>query len=75
MQHHAKHLAEQLKTCLDDLGMADNIRDRSVFLSKTLHIPKQQAWAILEGHVVPDADLLKTMSQELEMDLSEFYKK
>jgi hypothetical protein len=70
----AKHLADQLNLVLNDLGAPNNIRDRSVILSKMLHITKQQAWGLLEGHVVPDEDLLHQISVELEIDVS-FLKK
>lgn len=55
--------------------MEDNIRERSLFLSKTLHIPKQQAWAILEGHLIPEQNILKMIAKELDIDLSKFLEK
>lgn len=68
MQQSAKQFADQLNKCLDDLGLPINMRERSVALSKMLHIPKQQAWALLEGHIFPDNDLLQEISNELEID-------
>lgn len=67
MQQSAKHFAEQLNKTLDDLGMPSNTRERAAILSKMLHIPKQQAWSFVEGHAVPDGDLLQKMASELEV--------
>jgi len=69
VQQSAKYFAEQLNKTLDDLGMPISTRERSVILSKMLHIPKQQAWGFLEGHMLPDSALLHKMAVELEMDL------
>lgn len=60
--------AQRLNSCLDDLGAPINVRERAVILSKMTHIPKQQAWSFLEGHQVPDADLLHKLAQEFEVD-------
>lgn len=67
MQQSAKHFAEQLNKALDELGVPTNTRERSAILGKMLHIPKQQAWGFIEGHVIPDEELLRTMSAELEV--------
>lgn len=72
MQQIAKQFADELNKTLDDLGTPVHIRERAIILSKMLQIPKQQAWALLEGHLVPDDELLKKMSTELELDVSPF---
>ena len=74
MQKSAKHFSEQLNKCLDDLGMPAGIRERAILLSKMLNIPKQQAWGLLEGHILPDELTLKQITTELEVDNSYFYK-
>lgn len=67
VQPSAKHFAEHLNKTLDDLGMPANTRERASILSKMLHIPKQQAWSLVEGQVLPDDDLLQIMATELEV--------
>ncbi len=69
-QQSAKRFAEALNRGLDEIGAPIHIRERSVILSKMLHIPKQQAWALLEGHIFPDNDLLQQIASELEIDLN-----
>jgi len=34
-----------------------------------LDIPKQQAWSILEGHILPEHSLLQRIAVEFEVDL------
>lgn len=68
MLEKAKRFSEQLSKGLDDLGMPIHIRERSSMLSKMLHIPKQQAWGLLEGHLMPDEALLDKIATELEVD-------
>lgn len=66
---HAKRLADQVNKTLNDLGVPINTRERAVILSKMLDIPKQQAWTILEGQILPDDNTLKKISSELEIDI------
>lgn len=73
MQTNAKYFSEKLNKGLDDLGVPTG-RERSVILGKMLHIPKQQAWSLLEGHVYPDENLLEQIASELEVDTSYFHK-
>lgn len=68
MAHSAKKFSEALNHHLDEINAPINIRERSIILSKMLHIPKQQAWALLEGHVLPDDNLLQKIITELELD-------
>lgn len=68
LQQSAKVFSEKLNKCLDELGTPTNIRERTSILSKMLHIPKQQAWALLEGHLYPDKILLHEIITELEVD-------
>lgn len=72
MQQTAKQFAEKLNQILDDLGLPNNTRERSVIFSKMVNIPKQQAWALLEGQIIPDKDLLQTIATELDIDLDWF---
>jgi hypothetical protein len=69
-QQSAKGFAEALNKSLDEIGAPIHIRERSIILSKMLSIPKQQAWALLEGHIFPDMSLLQQIASELEIDLS-----
>ena len=73
--HNAKRLANEINKSLDDLGAPNNIRERSVVLSKILNVSKQQAWSLLEGQLMPDEALLQHITSELEIDLSEPNKK
>lgn len=68
MQHRAKHFAEKLNHCLDDMGAPNQARERATVLSKMLNIPKQQAWSLIEGHQIPDQDLLHIIASEFEVD-------
>lgn len=63
-----KHFAERLNSCLDDMGAPGPIKERAVVLGKMLNIPRQQAWALLEGHQIPDRDFLLEIANEFEVD-------
>jgi hypothetical protein len=65
-----KHFAEKLNKCLDDMGAPAQARERAAILGKMLYIPKHQAWVLLEGHQVPDHDLLQKIASEFEVDPS-----
>jgi hypothetical protein len=75
VRQNLKAFTEALNKSLDELGAPINARERSSVLSKILHIPKQQAWGLLEGHIFPDDDLLQSISVELELDTGPFTKK
>ncbi|MDR3491744.1 MAG: hypothetical protein P4M12_06835 [Gammaproteobacteria bacterium] len=68
MQQIAKDFAERLNKCLDELNMPVNSRERSVMLSKMLDIPKQQAWSLIEGQLIPNDVLLQQIADELEVE-------
>ena len=70
MQQTAKQLAEQLNKSLDDLNTPAPMRERAAFLGKMLDIPKQQALSLLEGHLIPDDNLLERIEAELEIDIN-----
>lgn len=69
MQKSAKTFAERLNNCLDDLDAPNSSRERSAILSKLLNIPKHQAWSLVEGHLIPDDDLLKKIAAEFDVDV------
>lgn len=73
-QQSTKQFAEQLNKSLDELGVPIHIKERSAILSKMLHIPRQQAWSLLEGHIFPDENLLQKIATELEIDTRLFVK-
>ena len=69
MTYNAKQFAEKLNKCLDESEAPQLVRERASILSKMLDIPKQQAWSILEGHIVPEQTLLQRIAVEFEVDL------
>lgn len=70
MPQSAKQFAEKLNKCLDDTDAPKNIRERSVILSKMLDISKQQAFSLLEGHVLPNDDIIQQIADEFEVDVN-----
>ncbi|MBX3709613.1 MAG: helix-turn-helix transcriptional regulator [Gammaproteobacteria bacterium] len=64
----AKLFSERLSHCLDETEAPTSIRERAVILSKMIDIPKQQAWSLLEGHLLPDQDTLQKIAAEFEVD-------
>lgn len=70
MQLNAKRIAERLNQSLDDMGVPINTKERTSILSKMLDIPRQQAWNLLEGHMLPSELLLDKIASEFEMDLN-----
>lgn len=74
MEKNAKHFSTQLNKYLDELGMPNGTRERAVILGKMLHIPKQQAWSLLEGHTLPDDTIRQQLADELEVNLNFFDK-
>ena len=69
MSHSAKVFAEKLNKCLDESEAPTLVRERAGILSKMLDIPKQQAWSILEGQLIPEQSLLQRIASEFEVDL------
>jgi len=69
LSHSSKHFAEKLNYCLDETGAPAKFRDRVAVFSKMLDLPKQQAWNLLDGQLIPDVDLLNRISQEFEVDV------
>lgn len=68
MQKSAKHFAEKLNQCLNEIDAPNSSRDRAAILSKLLDIPKQQAWSLVEGHLIPDDTLIKKIATEFDVD-------
>lgn len=69
MIHNAKEFAEKLNKCLDESEAPTRVRERAGILSKMLDIPKQQAWSMLEGQVLPEQTLLQRIAVEFEVDM------
>jgi hypothetical protein len=65
-----KHFAKQLNKALDNIEAPSAIRERAIVLSKILDIPKQDAWALLEGQQLPSEALLQKTATELEVDVA-----
>ena len=65
----ARAFANRLNECLDSADTPSQIRERAVILSKVLDLPRQQAWSLLEGHVIPDLDVLCRIAEEFEVDV------
>jgi hypothetical protein len=65
----AKDFAEKLNKCLDESEAPALVRERASILSKLLDIPKQQAWSILEGHLLPEHSILQRIAVEFEVDV------
>lgn len=74
MQQNTKLFADKLNQSLNELGLPVNSRERALIFSRMLHIPKQQAWALLEGHVFPDDDLLEKIAIELDISRDWLFK-
>ena len=68
MQLVAKLFLERLNECLDETEAPRSLRERAMILSKLLHIPKQQAFCLLEGKQTPNNDILKDIASEFEVD-------
>jgi hypothetical protein len=67
--HNAKEFAEKLNRCLDESDAPAPVRERASILSKMLDIPKQQAWSILEGQLLPEHSIVQRIAVEFEVDL------
>jgi hypothetical protein len=75
VQQSAKYFSGRLNQCLDELGVPSGGRERAVLLGKMLHIPKQQAWGLLEGQVFPDKLIFQQLSAELDVEENYFKEK
>ncbi len=58
---------KRLNQCLDDIDAPKNVRERANLLSKMLDIPKQDAWALLDGQQRPDQAMLEKIANEFEV--------
>ncbi len=65
----SKYFAEKLNACLDSVDAPANVRERANILSKMLDISKQQAWSLLEGHALPDSEMLHKIASEFDVDI------
>lgn len=63
-----KYFAEKLNQCLDESEAPKHVRERANVLSKMLDIPKQQAFSLLEGHIMPNDELLQDIADEFEVE-------
>lgn len=68
MAQSAKHFAERLNKCLDEVDAPTQVRERSVILSKMLDISKHEAWSLLEGRMLPNQELLQQIAEEFDVD-------
>jgi len=73
VQPSLKHFTEKLNHCLDEIDAPASVRERAAILSKSLDIPKQQAWSLLEGLQTPDPALLQKIAAEFEVDVKWLY--
>jgi hypothetical protein len=64
----AKCFSERVNYCLDESGAPSQVRERAIILSKMLDIPKQLAFLFLDGHQLPESDLLTRIANEFEVD-------
>jgi hypothetical protein len=63
-----KKLAYQINKSLDEIGVPENSKERVAIFSRMLDIPRQQAWSLLEGQLIPDKAILEKIADELEID-------
>lgn len=68
MSANPKTFSQRLNQCLDETEAPESARDRAVILSKMMEIPRQTAWSLLEGHLLPDELLLQKFAKEFEVD-------
>jgi len=64
-----KLFAARLNECLDSTDAPMQTRERAAILNKMLDIPRQQAWSLLEGQIIPDMNLLVRIAEEFEVDV------
>ena len=64
----AKHFAEKLHTCLDDIDAPAQIREPASVLSKMLDISKHEALMLLEGHQYPNDLLIERIALEFDVE-------
>lgn len=68
MAQSARAFSQRLNHCLDETGVPNSIRERAAILSKMIDIPRQLSFSILEGHQIPEKDMLEKIANEFEVD-------
>jgi hypothetical protein len=68
VSHLTKQFSEKLNRSLDELGVPINNKERTLILSKMLDIPRQHAWNLLEGHLLPDPAMWEKIQSEFEIE-------
>lgn len=63
-----RKFSERLNKELDSIGVPEATTERIEVLSKLIKVPKFKAEALLNGLTRPDAMLLKTIANELEVN-------
>lgn len=62
-----KRFAERLNQALDDIGVPEHSDERIEVFAKLVKIPKFKAEAMLDGIIMPDAELLEALANEFEV--------
>lgn len=68
MAQSAKIFSQRLNQCLDDTDAPNSIRERAVILGKMLDISKHIAWNMLEGHQLPEPEVIQHIASEFEVE-------
>ena len=63
-----RQFSERLNKELDEIGVPERTDERIEVFSKLIKIPRCKAEALLIGNTLPDAPLLKILSEELEIN-------
>lgn len=63
-----RKFSERLNKELDSIGVPEATAERIEALSKLIKVPKFKAEALLTGLTSPDANLLKILADELEVN-------
>ena len=63
-----RQFSERLNKELDEIGVPERTDERIEVFSKLIKIPRFKAEALLNGNTLPDAPLLKILSEELEIN-------
>lgn len=63
-----KQFSERLNNELDAIGLPTNHEERVEAFAKLIDVPRFKAQSILSGTTLPEAPLLITLANELEVD-------
>lgn len=68
MAYTPRQFADKLNHCLDDMDAPKGDRERAGILSKLIGIPRHISHSLLQGHKMPEDELIERLAIEFDVE-------